>query len=70
MLSLNISTSCNDFKDSQCLSSTLEALISYSVPLKTTIVEYFISYFSINISLIFLIFSSTDEVSPIVFIKS
>ena len=34
------------------------------------IVEYFISYFSNKISLILLIFSSTVDTSPIVFIKS
>ena len=70
MLSLNMSTSCNDFNESQCFLSTFEAFTSYSAPLNTTIVEYFISYFSISISLIFFIFSSTDVASPIVLIKS
>ena len=69
-LSLNISTSWSDFNDFQCFWFTFDALISYSAPLKTTIVEYLISYFSINISFILFILSSTFDVSPIVLIKS
>ena len=70
MLSLNISTSCKLLKDCQCLGSTFDAFTTYSAPSKTTIVEYLISYFSIKISFIFLILSSTEVVSPIAVIKS
>ena len=58
------------FKVSQCLESTFVAFITYSAPLYITIVEYFISYLSIRISFILLIFSSTDFSCDIVSIKS
>ena len=70
ILSLNIGTSCKFLNVSQCFWSTFVAFIWYSAPSNTTIVEYFISYFSIKISFIFFILSSTEDVSPIVLKKS
>jgi len=64
ILSLNISSFCKFLNVSQCFLSTFDAFTTYSVPSKTTIVEYLIAYSSIKISFIFTIFSSTLDVSP------
>ena len=71
MLSINISWLCKFSNVLQCFSFTFDASIVYLLPSKITIVEYFISYFSINISFILVIFSfEVIMLFPIIFIKS